>query len=283
MATRTIESKKDRLVTILVAPLVSCSARLPVYVLLIAAFIPSKTVFGFVNLAALTLVSMYLLGLAAALGSAWLFKKTLLKSQTPAFIMELPPYKMPSPKSVLLQVWNRSMHFLTRAGTIILGVSIILWFLATYPKLDHATPSEQLEHSFAGQAGHLLEPVIKPLGFNWKIGIGLVGSLLQREVFVSTMGTIYGIKDAAESAGNQTLQQRLQEDTDPVTGQHTFTVLTAICLMIYYVLAMQCMSTVTIVRRETNTWRWPAFQFAYMTGLAYIVTFAVYHLGRFIT
>ncbi len=282
MATRTIESKKDRMVTILVAPLVSCSARLPVYVLLIAAFIPSKTIFGFFSLAALTLVSMYILGLAVALGSAWLFKKTLLKSETPTFIMELPPYKMPSLRSVLLQVWNRSMHFLTRAGTIILGVSIILWFLATYPKLDHATPAKQLEHSFAGQAGHLLEPVIKPLGFNWKIGIGLVGSLLQREVFVSTMGTIYGIKDAGESGGNRTLQQRLQEDVDPVTGQHTFTVLTAICLMIYYVLAMQCMSTVAIVRRETNSWRWPAFQFAYMTGLAYVVTFAVYHVGKLV-
>ncbi len=280
MATRTIESTKDRLVTILVAPLVSCSARLPVYLLLIAAFIPQRTVFGFFSLAALTLVVMYILGLSVALGSAWLFKKTLLKSETPTFIMELPPYKMPSLKSVLLQVWNRSLHFLTRAGTIILGVSIILWFLATYPKHDHTTPGEQLELSFAGRAGHLLEPFIRPLGFNWKIGIGLVGSLLQREVFVSTMGTIYGIKDAGESAGNQTLQQRLQEDVDPVTGRHTFTMLTAICLMVYYVLAMQCMSTVAVVRRETNGWRWPAFQFAYMTGLAYVVAFAIYHMGQ---
>ncbi len=282
MATRTVESKKDRLVTLLVAPLVSCSARLPVYVLLIAAFIPPKAVFGFFSPAAFALVSMYLLGLGVALGSAWLFKRTLLKSETPTFIMELPPYRMPSIKSVMLQVWNRSMHFLTRAGTTILGVSIILWFLATYPKLAHSTPAEQLEHSFAGQAGHLLEPAIKPLGFNWKIGIGLVGSLLQREVFVSTMGTIYGIKDAGESAGNRTLQQRLQDDVDHATGQHTFTVLTAICLMIYYVLAMQCMSTVAIVRKETNSWKWPAFQFVYMTVLAYVVTFLVYHVGRLI-
>lgn len=280
MATRTIESKKDRLVTILVAPLMSCSARLPVYVLLIGAFIPSTTVFGILSLAAATLVSMYLLGLVIALGSAWLFKKTLLKSETPTFIMELPPYKMPSAKSVFLQMWNRSLHFLKRAGTIILGVSIVLWFLATYPKLDHATPAEQLERSFAGRAGHLLEPVIRPLGFNWKIGIGLVGSLLQREVFVSTMGTIYGIKDAGESVGNLSLREHLQQDVDPVTGQHTFTTLTAICLMIYYVLAMQCMSTVAVVRRETNGWKWPAFQFAYMTGLAYVVTFAAYHVGQ---
>jgi ferrous iron transport protein B len=283
MATRTIESKKDRLVTILVAPLVSCSARLPIYVLMIGAFIPSKTVLGILNLAGLTLVSLYLLGLIATLGSAWLFKKTLLKSETPTFIMELPPYKMPSMRSVILQMWNRSMQFLKRAGTIILGVSIILWFLATYPKLGHGTPSDQLKHSFAGQAGRLMEPLIKPLGFDWKIGLGLVGSLLQREVFVSTMGTIYGIKDANGSPGNATLRERLQQDVDPVTGHHTFTTLTAICLMIYYVLAMQCMSTVAIVRRETNGWKWPAFQFAYMTGLAYAVTFVVYHVGQLIS
>jgi len=282
MATRTIENKKDRLVTILTAPLMSCSARLPVYALLIGAFIPTRTVLGFLNLAGLTLVSMYLVGLLAALGSAWLFKRTLLKSETPTFIMELPPYKIPSMRSVLLQMWNRSMQFLKRAGTIILGVSIILWFLATYPKLGHGTPSDQLQHSFAGQAGHLMEPLIKPLGFDWKIGLGLVGSLLQREVFVSTMGTIYGIKDANESIGNASLRERLQEDVDPVTGRHTFTTLTAICLMIYYVLAMQCMSTVAVVKRETNGWKWPAFQFAYMTGLAYAVTFVVYHVGRFL-
>jgi ferrous iron transport protein B len=226
---------------------------------------------------------MYLLGLIAALGSAWLFKKTLLKSETPTFIMELPPYKMPTLKSVVLQVWSRSMQFLKRAGTIILGVSIILWFLATYPKLEHGSSSDQLRHSFAGQAGHLMEPIIKPLGFDWKIGIGLVGSLLQREVFVSTMGTIYGIKDANESNGNATLRERLQQDVDPATGRHSFTTLTAICIMIYYVLAMQCMSTVAIVRRETNGWKWPAFQFAYMTCLAYVVTFAVYHLGQLIS
>lgn len=280
MATRTIENRKDRLVTILTAPLMSCSARLPVYALLIGAFIPTRTVLGFLNLAGLTLVSMYLLGLLAALGSAWIFRKTLLKGETPTFIMELPPYKMPSAKSVFMHMSNRTVQFLRRAGTIILGVSIILWFLATYPKLGHGTPSEKLQHSFAGQAGHLLEPLIKPLGFDWKIGLGLVGSLLQREVFVSTMGTIYGIKDANDSMGNATLRERLQQDVDPKTGRHTFTTLTAICLMIYYVLAMQCMSTVAVVRRETNGWKWPAFQFAYMTSLAYVATFIAYHVGQ---
>ena len=279
MATRTIENRKDRLVTMLVAPLVSCSARLPVYALMIAAFIPSKRILGVFSLPGLTLVAMYILGLSTALAMAWLFKKTLLRSEAPVFIMELPPYKMPSLKSVLLQMWERSFLFLKRAGTIILGVSIVLWFLATYPKLDRATPSEQLNQSFAGRAGHLLEPVIKPLGFDWKIGIGLIGSMLQREVFVSTMGTIYNIKDAGKGSGIMSLQEHLRQDRDPVSGSTTFSMLTAICLMVYYVLAMQCMSTVAVMHRETNGWKWPTFQIGYMTSLAYGATFVVYRAG----
>jgi ferrous iron transport protein B len=282
MATRTIESRKDRLTTMLVAPLVSCSARLPVYALMIAAFIPNKYLFGFLSVPGLTLVGMYLLGLIAALAFAWLFKKTLLKGEHSAFIMELPPYKLPSLKSVLLQMWERSRLFLQRAGTIILGVSIVLWFLATYPKMASGTPSEKLEHSFAGQAGRLIEPVIKPLGFDWKIGIGLITSVLQREVFVSTMGTIYDIKDGDNANGTMTLRAKMQHDANPVTGLPTFTALTAICLMVYYVLAMQCMSTVAVVKRETNSWRWPLFQIAYMTALAYAGTFIVYHVGLWI-
>ena len=279
MATRTIESPKDRLVTILVSPLMSCSARLPVYTLMIAAFIPQQTVWGFLSLSGLVLVAMYVLGLLAALGSAWLFKKTLLKSVPPIFIMELPPYRIPSARSVLMHMWNRALQFLKRAGTIILAVSIALWFLASYPKKEHSTPSEQLEYSLAGRAGKLLEPIIKPLGFDWKIGIGLIGSLLQREVFVSTMGTIYNIKDANNSLGNHTLREQMRNDVDPITGAPTFTALTAICLMVYYVLAMQCMSTVAVVRRETNSWRWPIFQIAYMTGLAWVGTFLIYRVG----
>ncbi len=283
MATRTIESKKDRLVTMLVAPLVSCSARLPVYALMIAAFIPPKRVLGIFSLPGLTLVSMYLLGLIAALSMAWLFKKTLLKSETPAFIMELPPYKMPSVKSVFLHMWERSALFLKRAGTIILGVSIVLWFLATYPKTENASPSQSLDLSFAGRAGHLIEPLIKPLGFDWKVGIGLIGSILQREVFVSTLGTIYNIRDAKQESGVMSLQEHLRSDTDPATGLHTFTALTAICLMVYYVLAMQCMSTVAVMRRETNGWKWPIFQVCYMSALAYVGTFLVYRVGLLLT
>ncbi len=279
MATRTIENRKDRLVTMLVAPLVSCSARLPVYALMIAAFIPPKRVLGIFSLPGLTLVSMYLLGLVAALTMAWLFKKTLLRSETPAFIMELPPYKMPSLKSVFLHMWERSALFLKRAGTIILGVSIVLWFLATYPKTENASASQSLDQSFAGRAGHFIEPVIKPLGFDWKVGIGLIGSILQREVFVSTLGTIYNIRDSKQESGIMSLQQHLHKDTDPATGLPTFTALTAICLMVYYVLAMQCMSTVAVMRRETNGWKWPIFQVCYMTALAYVGTFIVYRVG----
>jgi len=280
MATRTIENPRDRLVTILVAPLMSCSARLPVYTLLIASFIPNTTVFGVFSLPAIVMVSMYLLGLVAALMMALLFKSTILKGPTPAFMIELPPYRMPSLKNTLLHMWERSVLFLKKAGTIILGVSIILWFLATYPKLEEGTASEKLAYSFVGKAGHLIEPVIKPLGFDWKIGIGIISSLLQREVFVSTMGTIYNIENADEESSS--LREQLHRDIDPQTGLPTFTVLTAICIMVYYVLAMQCLSTIAVVRRETNSWRWPVFQFSYMTMLAYVGTFITYRVGLWI-
>jgi ferrous iron transport protein B len=280
MATRTIDNPKDRLATMLVAPLMSCSARLPVYALLIAAFVPAGTVLGLFSYAGITLLSMYLLGLVAALTMAWVFKKTFLRGTPPAFLMELPPYKLPSMRSVLYQMWERASSFLKRAGTIILGASILLWFLASYPKLEHATRAQQLNYSFAGRAGHLIEPVIKPLGFDWKIGIGLVSSLLQREVFVSTMGTIYNIENpSGDEAGSLSLRRQMSRDRDPATGLPTFTLLTAICVMVYYVLAMQCLSTVAVMRRETNGWKWPLFQIGYMTVLAYIVTFAVYRAG----
>jgi ferrous iron transport protein B len=279
MATRTIENPRDRLTTMLVAPLISCSARLPVYTLLIAAFIPPKHVLGVFSLPAMTLLALYLTGLLAAVTVAWLLKKTLLKGAPPVFIMELPPYKIPSWKSIMLHMWERSVLFVKRAGTILLGVSIILWFLGTYPKLDGATPAEQLTHSFAGKAGHLIEPLIRPLGFDWKIGVGLIGSLLQREVFVSTMGTMYNIHAEKTGNGSVSLREHLHNDRDPVTGRPTFTILTALCLMVYYALAMQCMSTVAVLRRETNSWKWPLFQFTYMNSLAYGATFLLYRVG----
>jgi ferrous iron transport protein B len=279
MATRTIGNPRDRLVTMLVAPLASCSARLPVYSLLIAAFIPTTFVFGFWNLQGIVMISLYLLGILMALVMALVFKKTILKGTSQEFILELPPYRLPSLKSVVLQMWERSILFLQRAGTIILGVSIVLWFLATYPKTQYENPSDRLAHSFVGQAGHIIEPVLRPLGFDWKIGIGILTSLLQREVFVSTISTIYNIQSGDDNSVS--LKYQMQKDVDPETGLPKFTALTAICVMVYYVLAMQCMSTLAVMRRETNGWKWPMFQLGYMTALAYIVTFAVYRIGLF--
>ncbi len=282
MAARTIEHPRDRLTTMLVAPMMSCSARLPVYTLLIAAFIPTTPVFGFLSPAGIVLFSLYSLGLFAALGMAWVLKRSILKAPSPPFLMELPEYRLPSLQSVFLQVWERALSFLRRAGTIILGASILLWFLATYPKMDHGTPAERLRHSFAGQAGQMLEPMIRPLGFDWKIGIGLVSSLLQREMFVSTMVTIYNVDNVDHPSGSVTLRDRMREERDPATGRPTFTIVTALSLMVYYLFAMQCLSTVSVMRRETNGWKWPIFQIAYMSALAYAATYLVYHIGSFL-
>jgi len=311
MATRTIESPKDRLVTILVAPLMSCSARLPVYTLLIAACIPDRRVFGFLKLAGLTMLSMYLLGIVVALLMAWLFKKTLLKGPTPMLIMELPPYKRPLLRVVLRHMWDRSKLFLRRAGTVILGINILLWFLATYPKssatandfeaqrnsikaaastekevvdelaaLDKAEAGASLRHSFAGRAGQLIEPVIRPLGFDWKMGIGIVASFAAREVFVSTMSLVYNVGESDDSdEATETLAQTLRAQKRP-DGTPVYTTLVAITLMVFYVFALQCVSTVAVVRRETNSWKWPLFQWLYMGALAWVLAFITYQGGR---
>jgi ferrous iron transport protein B len=316
MATRTIESPKDRLVTILVAPLMSCSARLPVYSLLIGACIPNRVLwdlnytldlgfrefnlFGFLGLRGLTMLGMYLLGIVVALLMAWLFKKTLLKGETPLLIMELPPYKRPLLRVVLRHMWDRSKIFLRRAGTVILGISILLWFLQAYPRnraaerefaaksaalatdLGRGTVSTnaheelldalqkdksgaQLRHSFAGRIGHAIEPVIAPLGFDWKIGIGIVASFAAREVFVSTMSTVYNTGEDDDVAA---LVKVLPEQTRP-DGTPLYTITTGLTLMVFYVFALQCVSTVAVVRRETNSWKWPVFQWLYMGVLAW--------------
>ena len=310
MATRTIESPKDRLVTILVAPLMSCSARLPVYTLLIAACIPDTTILGFLKLTGITMLVMYLLGIVVALLMAWLFKKTLLKGEPPLLIMELPPYKRPLLRVVARHMWDRSRLFLLRAGTVILGINILLWFLATYPHspqiekdftarraqihaaadstagttverrlaaLDNEEAGAKLRHSFAGHLGRLIEPVIAPLGFDWRIGIGIVSSFAAREVFVSTMSTVYnvGSYDRSQSSMSsmvKTLKEQTREDGKPV-----YTPVTAITLMVFYVFALQCVSTVAIVRRETNSWKWPFFQWLYMGVLAWVFAFLTYH------
>lgn len=288
MATRTIETPKDRLATILVAPLMSCSARLPVYTLLIAACIPDTKVLGFLNLQGLTMLAMYLLGLVVALLMAWLFKKTLLKGEPPLLIMELPPYKRPLLRVALRHMWDRSKLFLRRAGTVILGISIVLWFLVSYPR---HTPSganadtqseagEQLRNSFAGKAGHLIEPFIAPLGFDWKIGIGIIGSFAAREVFNSTMSTVYNVAQPDdEDAGIKILADKLREQRRP-GGEVLYTPLLGVTLMVFYVFALQCVSTVAVVRRETNSWKWPIFQWAYMAALAWGFAFITYQGGR---
>jgi ferrous iron transport protein B len=276
MATRTIEDHKDRLVTILVSPLMTCSARLPVYLLMIAALMPGDRVPLFSKIGIMLL--LYALGTFGAFGFAWLFKRTLLPGEPPLMIMELPPYRLPGLKDVALHMFERAWLFVRRAGTVILGISIILWFLSAYPKApDGATAQQQLAQSFAGRAGQALEPVIKPLGFNWQIGIGLISSFAAREVFVSTMGVVFNVESSADDT--TPLRQALLAAQWP-DGRALFTPLVCFTLMIFYVFAMQCVSTVAVVRRETNSWRWPLFQIGYMTGTAWILCLLVYQTGR---
>jgi ferrous iron transport protein B len=277
MATRTIENARDRLVTILVAPLMSCSARLPVYLLMIATLLPGETVPTSTKVGIMLL--MYALGTSGVFIFAWLFKRTLFKSPPPHMIMELPAYQPPRFREILRHMFERGWLFLKNAGTIILAISIVLWFLTTYPKLPDpaATPTEQIAHSFAGRAGHILEPVIKPLGFDWRVGIGLITSFAAREVFVSSMGVIFGVEGSDEDT--TPLRDALRSAHWP-TGAPLFTPLVCLVLMVYYVFAMQCMSTVAVVKRETNSWRWPLFQIAYMTGTAWLVCFVLYQAGR---
>ncbi|HEY3266957.1 MAG TPA: ferrous iron transport protein B [Armatimonadota bacterium] len=280
MATRTIDNRRARLVTILVAPLMSCSARLPVYTLMIAATIPRTRVLGLFSLPGLTLLSMYLLGTAAAFTMAWVFRRTVLKGEANLFLMELPPYRMPQLRTVAMQMVERTGLFVRKAGTVILAMSVVLWFLSSYPKPADASmgKTQRVEQSFAGRTGKMIEPLIRPLGFDWRIGISLISSFAAREVFVSSMATIYNAQDGHDSA--VTLQSKMKDDVDPATGRHTFTPLLGLAVMVYYVLAMQCISTIAVVRRETNGWKWPLFQIAYMTVLAWVVTFAVYQGGK---
>jgi ferrous iron transport protein B len=277
MATRTIENAKDRLVTILVAPLMSCSARLPVYLLMIATLLPGDTMPTGTKVGLMLL--MYALGTLGVFGFAWLFKRTLVRGSPQHMIMELPAYQPPRFQEILRHMIERGWLFLKNAGTIILAISIVLWFLTTYPKHPDpaATATTQIAHSFAGQAGHLLEPVIKPLGFDWRIGIGLVTSFAAREVFVSSMGVIFGVEGADDDTAP--LRDALRSARWP-GGAALFTPLVCLTLMVYYVFAMQCMSTVAVVKRETNSWRWPLFQVAYMTGFAWLICFVIYQSGR---
>src|SRR5579862_6589348 len=271
MATRTIENKRDRIATILIAPFMTCSARLPVYTLVIAAFIPEKPLLGlFFGTRAAALLGLYVMGFLAAIVTARLLKSTVLKSTRAPFILEMPPYRWPTVTSLVLRLIDRARVFLRRAGTVILAVAIVLWVLAHLPL--HAGKAPAIGESIAGMIGHAVEPVIRPLGFNWKIGIGLITSLAAREVIVGTLGTIYGKEGTSESVG---LRKALQSDLSPGG---------AVALLVFFAFAMQCMSTIAVVRRETGGWKWPAIQFAYMTFLAYfcaLITNEVVRSGVF--
>lgn len=283
MATRTIENPKDRIATIMIAPFMSCSARLPVYTLIIAAFFSGRTVLGIISLGAVIILAMYLLGIAVAIIVASILKRTILKAPAPPFVMELPPYRLPHPGNVGRALLSRSTVFMKRAGTVILSISILLWALTAFPRNQTqpnpaANGATQIENSFAGRAGRLIEPVIKPLGFDWKIGIGLISSFAARETIISTLSIVYNVGDNADDKSAslvETLRHAKRADGTPI-----WTPLTGVSLMIFFLLACQCMSTVAIVRRETNSWRWPAFMVGYMLVLAYVASFVTFQGGR---
>jgi ferrous iron transport protein B len=270
MATRTIENRRDRLATILVTPFMTCSARLPVYLLLIAAFIPHIVyLHGFIGLQTIVMLSLYVAGFVGAMTTAWLLKSSILKSSETPFILELPQYRMPTLRSLGLRLVDRASVFLRQAGTIILAVTLALWVLAHLPVVHvagGAYTAPELADSIIGRLGHFIEPAIAPLGFNWKIGIGLLSSVLAREVMVSTMGTLYGADPATQAMHLQTALH------------HDMTLGGALALMIFFAFAMQCTSTMAVVRRETNSWKWPAVQFLYMLALAWGAAFVVNHV-----
>ncbi|MEY2799147.1 MAG: hypothetical protein RI934_135 [Bacteroidota bacterium] len=300
MSARSIENWKDRLITIFVTPFMSCSARLPVYTLLISLVVPNKFVFGFLSLQGLILMAMYLLGFVSALLAGWLLKLFIKTKSKSYFLMELPVYRMPRWSNVGITIFNKARTFVMEAGKVILAVSIILWFLATFGpskdfdqinakyaasiKADTTQASlltskmnaEKLEASYAGQLGKFIEPAIRPLGYDWKIGIALVTSFAAREVFVGTMSTIYSVQGDAEHL--DTVREKMLEARNPTTGELTFTFATVMSLMIFYAFAMQCMSTFAVVYRETNGLKWPLIQLFTMTAIAYIAAFGVYQL-----
>jgi ferrous iron transport protein B len=300
MSARNIESWKDRIITIMVAPLVSCSARLPVYTLLISLVVPQKMIWGFINLQGLTLMGMYVIGILAAVLVAFVMKFMIRAREKSYFIMELPVYRMPRWTNVLYTMYEKSKTFVFEAGKVIIAISIVLWVLATYgpsermetiekkyalieaqkdstqvSTLERDKAAERLENSYAGILGHVIEPAIRPLGFDWKIGIALITSFAAREAFVGTMATIYSVDNDGEVA---TIRNKMRGAVNPGTGLPVFTFATAFSLMLFYAFAMQCMSTVAIVFRETKSWKWPVIQLVYMTGMAYVASLIAYQL-----
>jgi ferrous iron transport protein B len=282
MAARSIESPRDRLATILVAPFMTCSARLPVYTLLIAAFVPATSVLG-LGLQGLVMLGLYLLGALTALASAALLRSTLLRGQISRFYLELPPYRVPTLRLLGSQVWGSAFSFVRRAGTIILAASIVLWILLAFPRIpeDPNLSADQqaqaaLEASAGAALGRAIEPLIEPLGFDWRIGVGLIASLAAREVIVATLSQIYAVSDADGFSG---LREALISDVNPETGLPTYNLAVALSLLVFFVFALQCTSTIVVMYRETGGLRWPAFAFGYMLLLAYAGSFVTYRVA----
>ncbi|CAM3599840.1 ferrous iron transport protein B [Flavobacterium chungbukense] len=299
MATRNIENWKERLITILVTPFTTCSARLPVYAIIISLVVPSKRIFGFLNVQGLTLMALYVLGFFAAILSAYILNKVLKLESKTYFVVEMPSYKMPLFKNVGINVVEKTKAFIAGAGKIILAISIILWFLASYgpgkefndaenivkerfanttldeTQFENEVNSQKLENSYIGLMGHAIEPVIEPLGYDWKIGIALISSFAAREVFVGTLATIYSVGD---SDNESTIKSKMQAEVHPETGKKVFDFPTGISLLLFYAFAMQCASTLAITKKETNSWKWPAMQLVFMSGLAYFAALIAYQL-----
>ncbi len=300
MSARNIENKKERLLTIMITPLMSCSARLPVYTILIALVIPSKLYLGFLSLQGLVMMGLYLLGTVMALIVAWVMKWFIKSTERSFFILELPTYRAPRWKNALTTMIEKAKIFVFDAGKVIMMISLLLWALSTYgPKekmtavtakyeqliknnpqkaaeLNKQRKTELLQSSFAGTVGKAIEPAIRPLGYDWKIGIALITSFAAREVFVGTMATLYSVGEDADS-NNSTLREKMGAAVKP-DGSKVYNLATGLSLLIFYVMAMQCMSTLVIVKRETRSWKWPAIQLVYMTGLAYLMSWVVYRI-----
>lgn len=300
MATRNIENWKERLITILITPFTTCSARIPVYAIIIAIVIPQTKIFGFIGSQALILFGLYLLGFIMAIVGAIILNKVIKQSTKSYFVVELPNYKMPFYKNVLINVYEKTKAFVTGAGTIIVSLAVILWFLGSFGPSDDFKNAEtivknninhielneeeladevaafKLEKSYMGIMGKTIEPVIEPLGYDWKIGIGIIASFAAREVFVGTMATIYNVGRAADD--EQTIKERMQKETHYITKKPVYNLASGISLLLFYAFAMQCISTLAIVKKETNSWRWPIIQLVFMSGFAYLVAFVAYQV-----
>ncbi len=310
MATRVIESHRDRLITMLVAPLMSCSARLPVYILLIAAFVPATGLLGgWIGLQPLVMFSMYVIGVVVAMGVAWLLRKTLLRGETPSFVMELPDYKIPSIRTALRRMLEQAGAFVMRAGTLIFAVSIVVWALSYFPHPDYigrdirdrlgetefsggdparqqaiarSTSSAYLQQSYLARLGRTIEPAVRPLGWDWKVASAVVASFPAREVVVGTLGVLYNVGDEADEASEK-LRDRLKNARWDGTDRPVFNLPMALGLMVFFALCAQCVSTLAIMVRETGGYRWPAFTFVYMTALAYLGALTTYQIGMWLS